>query len=49
MEIELQRVNSEEFRRDQQRIPVQTELSGTPIVSHILNSGVAAETLKTGG
>jgi len=49
VEIERQRVDSEEFRRDQQRIPVLAELSGTPIVSHILNSGVTAETLKTGG
>ena len=49
VEIERQRVDSEEFRRDEQSIPVLAELSGTPVVSHILNSGVTAETLKTGG
>lgn len=49
VEIERQRMDSEEFRRDEQRTPVQAELSGTPVVSHILNSGVTAEILKTGG
>ena len=49
VEMERQRVDSEEFRRDEQLIPVQAELSGTPVVSHILNSGVTTETLKTGG
>ena len=49
VEIERQRVDSEEVRRDEQHIPVQAELSGTPVVSQILNSGVTAETLKTGG
>lgn len=49
VEIERQRVDSEELRRDEQRTPVQAELSGTPVVSHILNSGVTAEILKTGG
>lgn len=49
VEIERQRVASEEFRRDEQRTPVQAELSGTPVVSHILNSRVTAETLKTSG
>ena len=36
VEIERQRVDSEEFRRNEQHIPVQAELSGTPVVSHIL-------------
>jgi ubiquinone/menaquinone biosynthesis C-methylase UbiE len=49
VEIERQRVDSEEFRRDEDRIPVRGELSATPVVSQIINSQVAAETLRTDG
>lgn len=49
VEVERQRVDSEKFWRDESRIPVHAELSGTPAVSHILNSEVAAEPLRTTG
>lgn len=47
VEIERQQVDSEEFRRGGRRTPVQADLSGTPVLSHILNSEDAAETVKT--